>query len=336
MWSPSTFEDLLLDEHFKTHPGTAYLELKVGLSSELAHARRIDAVLLPEVPPQIYGPSDYEHADPVGFKTIEVTNKEECWLSDQIRKISDGEIPCFGSSDCGCSSHLQYFRKNPLRTGRFMDIFRPELEDLMKSYAGKRAMIKRRILEFREVWKEPDERIFSELCFCLCTPQTSARACDRAIRNLAVSGILFRGDETEIRKHLKGVRFTGNKSRYMFGARRFFTGRDGEINIKERIRFSNPAVLREWLVKNVRGMGYKEASHFLRNIGFGEDLAILDRHVLKNLLKHGIIPEIPKSLTPKRYVDIEKRMREFSRRIDIPMAEMDLLFWSQETGEIFK
>ncbi|GAJ17855.1 unnamed protein product, partial [marine sediment metagenome] len=26
--------------------------------------------------------------------------------------------------------------------------------------------------------------------------------------------------------------------------------------------------LREWVVKNFKGLGYKEASHFLRNIGY--------------------------------------------------------------------
>ena len=87
MWSPSTFEDLLLDEHFKTHPGTAYLELKVGLSSELAHARRIDAVLLPEEPPQIYGPSDYEHAD-----AVEAIRQRRIHIIEAKRKLSRGVI----------------------------------------------------------------------------------------------------------------------------------------------------------------------------------------------------------------------------------------------------
>ncbi len=93
--------------------------------------------------------------------------------------------------------------------------------------------------------------------------------------------------------------------------------------------------LREWLVKNIKGYGYKEASHFLRNIGF-EELAILDRHVLKNLKNYGVIEEVPKSLTPKKYKEIEEKMRRFSKSVDIPISHLDLLFWSNETGEIFK
>jgi len=80
----------------------------------------------------------------------------------------------------------------------------------------------------------------------------------------------------------------------------------------------------------------KEASHFLRNIGLGKDLAILDRHILKNLKEYGVINEIPKSITKKVYIAIEDKMREFSKRINIPMDELDLLFWSKETGIIFK
>ena len=106
--------------------------------------------------------------------------------------------------------------------------------------------------------------------------------------------------------------------------------------IKDKIDPDNIAETREWLVSNVKGFGYKEASHFLRNIGFGSDIAILDRHILKNLKKHGVINEIPKTITKKNYFEIENRMRDFSKRSGIPMAHLDLLFWSNETGEIFK
>ncbi|MEM3584736.1 MAG: hypothetical protein QW193_05630, partial [Nitrososphaerales archaeon] len=80
----------------------------------------------------------------------------------------------------------------------------------------------------------------------------------------------------------------------------------------------------------------KEASHFLRNIGLGKDFAILDRHILKNLKEFNVIKDIPKSISKKVYLDIENKMREFSKQINIPMDELDLLFWSKETSFIFK
>ncbi len=100
--------------------------------------------------------------------------------------------------------------------------------------------------------------------------------------------------------------------------------------------FSNSFAAREWLVKNVKGLGYKEAGHFLRNIGLGEDLAILDRHILKNLMLMGVIDAVPASLSKKTYLDIEKKMIEFSKQVGIPMGQLDLLLWYKEAGEVFK
>ncbi|PIV55041.1 DNA lyase [Candidatus Desantisbacteria bacterium CG_4_10_14_0_8_um_filter_48_22] len=107
---------------------------------------------------------------------------------------------------------------------------------------------------------------------------------------------------------------------------------------KKALRASVPPwlIIRAWLVGNVKGMGYKEASHFLRNIGFGKDIAILDRHILKNLKALGVISDIPDTLTEKIYLEIEGKMRDFAERTDIPLESLDLLFWSMQTGHIFK
>lgn len=113
--------------------------------------------------------------------------------------------------------------------------------------------------------------------------------------------------------------------------------RDGKVSIKGRLlEQGTPERMREWLIENINGFGPKEASHFLRNIGFGADLGILDVHILKNLAAHGVIDEVPKSMTRKKYAEIEGRMREFASEVGIPFAELDLVLWSKETGIIFK
>lgn len=210
------------------------------------------------------------------------------------------------------------------------------MESLQNPYSLKKGDIRKRLEEFKEVWQQADKRIFAELCFCLCTPQSKAEVCDRAISKLEKNNLLFAGSMEQIRPFLSGVRFPENKTKFILEARKFFT-KNGELEIKETIQsFNNILGLREWLVKNVKGLGYKEASHFLRNIGLGEELAILDRHILKNLKKYKVIEEIPKTLTRKRYLEIEEKMKEFSKKINIPLAELDLLFWSEETGKILK
>ena len=104
-------------------------------------------------------------------------------------------------------------------------------------------------------------------------------------------------------------------------------------NLKKELNPSEDK--RSFLAKNVKGLGLKEASHFLRNTGH-ENFAILDRHILKNLVKYEAIKEIPKTLTQKKYLEIEYDFKNFARRVKIPMDHLDLLFWSEETGEIFK
>jgi N-glycosylase/DNA lyase len=208
---------------------------------------------------------------------------------------------------------------------------------LKRIYNLKRGEILRRLEKFKEVWvKGRDEEIFEELAFCIFTPQSKARACCNAIHRLKETGLLFRGSDKEITDRINDVRFKNKKAAYLVKARNFFT-KNGKVCIKPAIsQFKNMYECREWLVKNVTGFGYKESSHFLRNIGFGEDIAILDRHIMKNLKNLKVISEIPESLSKAKYLDIEKRMAALSKQIHIPLSHLDLLLWYKETGEILK
>lgn len=207
--------------------------------------------------------------------------------------------------------------------------------ELVKEYNRKRHHIKQRLREFRSLYKAKDEDIFSELCFCILTAQSKAVNCDKAIRRLRKRGLLFKGNKSQIRAKLKGVRFPNNKASYIVATRKFLQS-SNKLKIKNRIDADDVFKTRDWLVKNIKGLGYKEASHFLRNIGLGQNIAILDRHILQDLKKYRVIEGIPKSWSKKRYIEIEDKFRNFSYKVNIPMQELDLLFWSHETGFIFK
>lgn len=201
--------------------------------------------------------------------------------------------------------------------------------ELTAEYKKKKREIKKRLRAFNNLHKSKFKGLFPELCFCLLTPQSNARYCDRAIRELKRSGKLFKGGRRAIRSALKGrSRFHNKKALYILNARACF---DPGILKSENI----PAI-RDILVKKIKGLGYKEASHFLRNIGLGKGLAILDRHIIKNLKRYGVIQKVPPSLTRRAYLNIEERSRAFAQKIKIPLEELDLLLWSKETGEIFK
>ncbi len=220
-------------------------------------------------------------------------------------------------------------RSNPIPTVR---------EEIKIIHSSKKEEIQSRLDEFKSLWKNgTEEDIFAELVFCLLTPQSKARSCWAAVEDMVDNNLLFNGSESHIAKSLRScVRFHNNKARYIRDARRMFTIED-ELHIKNIIiQPPTPYKAREWLVENVKGMGYKEASHFLRNIGIGEQLAILDRHILKNLVMLEVIMELPSSLSSKRYLSIERSMAQLSKEIGIPMAHLDLLLWYKEAGEIFK
>ena len=87
--------------------------------------------------------------------------------------------------------------------------------------------------------------------------------------------------------------------------------------------------------KGIKGLGYKEGSHFLRNIGF-KGYAILDKHILRSLHEFGWIESPKPPSSKKRYLETEQRLREFSVYLGIDFDEMDLLLWSSKTGEILK
>jgi N-glycosylase/DNA lyase len=211
------------------------------------------------------------------------------------------------------------------------------MKELLKLYAHKKAAISVRLAEFKAVWHLSDEKIFSELCYCIMTANSSARAALKAQKFLESTGALTKGGKKEILKCLAGVRFKNNKTSYILHDRAALTDK-GKIKIK-RLLNGDGLIVRNQIAKDqecFKGLSFKEAGHFLRNIGRGEELAILDRHILRNLKRYGVIDEIPKSLTPKKYLEIENRMAMFATRIGIPLADLDLLWWSEETGEIAK
>ncbi len=211
------------------------------------------------------------------------------------------------------------------------------IKDLIAAYKKIKPAIKERINEFRHLHKASDERIFSEMCYCILTANANALRCNEAIGHLEKTGLLLKGEPGDIRPILKGkARFHNKKADYIVGARNLFK-RGGSLDIKSKLDRMNIINSREWLVENIKGFGYKEASHFLRNIGLGKEIAILDRHILKNLKRYGVIKRIPSSLGSRRvYLEIEDKMKDFSKKTSIPLEDMDLLFWSMQTGFVFK
>ena len=209
-------------------------------------------------------------------------------------------------------------------------------EEIVKIYKKIKKDIDKAVKGYKKAWKGNEKEVFAEVAFCILTPQSKAKNAWQAITNLVNNGLLFDGQPEEIAEYLNIVRFKNNKSRYLVELRELMTV-DGKLQPKKILsEKGNTLEKREWIFKNIKGMGMKEANHVLRNLGFGDEIAILDRHILRNLVQLNIIDEIPKSITEKKYYEIEEKMKEYSEYSEITMGELDLVLWYKEAGEVFK
>lgn len=191
-----------------------------------------------------------------------------------------------------------------------------------------RNVVDARLKEFRAVGEKNNNELFKELCFCILTANFSA---ERAIKiqNEIDAGFITL-TEAELAKKLRtlGHRFPNTRAKYIIQARAYKT------MLKNVIKNDNNP--REWLVKHIKGIGYKEASHFLRNIGF-EDVAIIDFHILDALSSYGLIKKSKaRTLTRRRYLEIESLLKSLASNVGMNLAELDLYLWYIETGKVLK
>jgi len=201
------------------------------------------------------------------------------------------------------------------------------IEDLKRSEVS--LLIGERISEFKRLGRGSSREIFKELCYCILCANYSAERSMRIQREIDDGFLTLPPSQLIRRLREMGHRFPKTRASYIVAARKYCD------SIKDVIAsLKDPREIREWLVRNIRGVGLKEASHFLRNIGYS-DLAIIDFHILNLLDRYGLI-EKPKTMTKSRYLRIEDELRRLSRDVDLSLAELDLYLWYIETGKILK
>ncbi len=168
----------------------------------------------------------------------------------------------------------------------------------------------------------------TELLFCISTANSSAKAgitFQKYLEGRSSDLFELEADELEELMRKAGVRFYSRKARYAKKALENYSV------VKRALKMPSFRA-REQLVK-LKGLGYKEASHFLRNVG-RKDVAIADRHILRWLESRGF--EVPKTLTPRKYLEIERTLRNVAERQGLSLAELDLKVWYGVTGKVLK
>ena len=196
-----------------------------------------------------------------------------------------------------------------------------------------RTMVEERIQEFLNVNKQDSKDWYAELVYCLLTAYSSAERGQLCVDALEECGAIFDGSVDVVAETLRrmGHRFSERRAEYIIEARGLAS------KLKDIIKgFQTSRAAREWLVKKVKGIGWKEASHFLRNVGY-LDIAILDRHILSNMRDHNLIPkDSSKGLTKRRYIEYERILRSVADRLEMPLGKIDLYLWYMKTGKVLK
>ena len=201
-----------------------------------------------------------------------------------------------------------------------------KIEELKKTEIQQK--INQRIKEFKDINKQSNDELFKEMCFCMLTANFNA---EKSIKIQNKIGQCFITDSKEqLSKKLQeyGHRFPNTRAEYIHQSQKC------KNELSKIVNFHDKKALRQWIVKNVKGLGYKEASHFLRNIGF-DDYAIIDFHIIDILSKYSIITR-PKAITKNKYLEVEAKLKQLAKKTNLTLAELDLYLWYMETGKILK
>ena len=211
------------------------------------------------------------------------------------------------------------------------------IEKIKETYRERRDEVRKRLSEFEAIWKKgTDLHLWEEMVFCFFTGGCSAKMGLKSVE--AVRPILMTGTQTELANALAGShRYPNARAGYVVYTREFLQEHHGFRLRRKLESFADPQERRDWLVreKGIKGLGYKEASHFLRNIGF-KGYGILDKHILRSLAELKIIDDPKPPNTRSRYLSVEEKLKTLTDGIGIDFDEMDLVLWSMKTGEILK
>jgi N-glycosylase/DNA lyase len=213
------------------------------------------------------------------------------------------------------------------------------IENIRAARRAREQEIRARLAEFRDVWERgSDERLWEELVYCIFTAGASARMGLRSIE--AIRHLLLDGSREEMTEALVlagAHRYPAARPGYIVVTRDYLR-EDCGMRLRERLMsFDDALARRDWLARtrSIKGLGYKEASHFLRNVGFS-GYAILDKHILRSLAELGVVESEEPPPTRTRYLETEERLRAFARDVRIDFDELDLVLWSMKTGEVLK
>ena len=204
-------------------------------------------------------------------------------------------------------------------------------------------------------WKDFKEaQLWQELCFCILSANVSFELAKSVIQKLSDHDMLnsawLIADKSELvlfnfldSPNFEPVKKNGDLRRYRYpkvksyqiinAAKRLYSN----SSITEILStFDSDVEARNFFYTEISGLGIKEASHFLRNIGFASSLAIIDVHVLDFLKEFSLVDfDMGSSLTLRNYLLLEKTLKNLSEYHGLNLSILDLAIWeSMKNGNV--
>ncbi len=206
-------------------------------------------------------------------------------------------------------------------------------DELLAYHAQVRPFVLQRLSDFRQTWERGDDAVFEELVFCILAAGASALMGVKGVE--AIRPVLWTATAQELAQRLHFHLYPMARAQYIVAARRFVQ-RELDGRLRDWLMLLDGRERRrDECARNFRGIGYKEASHFLRNVGFC-GYAILDKHIVRSLHAFGVLESDKPPSTRKRYLEAEGRYLAFAQKVGIDPDELDLTLWASRTGMIVK
>jgi N-glycosylase/DNA lyase len=198
-------------------------------------------------------------------------------------------------------------------------------------------------------WEEmTEEELWQTLCLCILSSNVHYESAQSALSHLVDNGYLginwimeTPNSENLIAEELSKplylpVRLDGSGRRY-----RFPNVRARNIVQAARVLFSEKLLIskllaihdsertvRDILVAKIPGIGLKEASHFLRDIGYSNNLAIVDSHVISFLAEINAISRAEvKMMNRSTYFELENILQKLCKEHNVSLSAFDMAVW---------
>lgn len=194
--------------------------------------------------------------------------------------------------------------------------------------------------ETPEPWTET--RLWTELASCVLSSQVPYATAQAAAVRVEASGLLMDASLSanlleasladllrlplEVDNGLRRYRFPDSRARQLAATaievRRHADGLGDLLAGFDEIESA-----RGWFIAHASGLGPKQASMFLRNVGASYDLAVLDRHVINYMMIVGLTADP----TPVRRLADYRRdeiiLRDHAAGVGLPVGFLDWAVW---------